>query len=67
MHGVQTVRDYWKVWQYLLEGTCNTDIEELLAACNSVREAWGVVTEWTLPASEAEKTLLVQQLQNVTM
>ena len=55
MHGVQTVRDNWKVWQYLLEATCNTDIEEKLAACNSVHEALGVVTEWTLPASEAEK------------
>ena len=61
MHGVQTVRDYCKVWQYLLEATCNTDIEEKLAACNSVLEAWGVVTEWTLPVTEAEKTLLVQQ------
>ena len=67
MHGVQTVRDYWKVWQYLLEATCNTDIEEKLAACMSVLEAWVVVTEWTLPVSEAEKTLLVQQLENVTM
>ena len=67
MHGVQTVRDDWKVWQYLLEATCNTDIEEKLAACISVLEAWGVVTEWTLPVSEAEKTLLVQQLENVTM
>ena len=67
MHGVQTVRDNWKVWQYLLEATCNTDIEEKLAACNSVLEAWGVVTEWTLPVSEAEKTPLVQQLENVTM
>ena len=67
MHGVQTVRDNWKVWQHLLEATCNTDIEEKLAACNSVHEAWGVVTEWTLPASEAEKTLLAQQLENITM
>ena len=67
MHGVQTVRDNWKVRQYLLEATCNTDIEEKLAACNFVHEAWGVVTEWTLPASEAEKTLLVQQLENVIM
>ena len=67
MHGVQTVRDNWKVCQYLLEATCNTDIEEKLAACNSVLEAWGVVTEWTLPVSEAEKALLVQQLENVTM
>ena len=67
MHGVQTVRDNWKVLQYLLEATCNTDIEEKLTYCNSVHEAWGVVTEWTLPVSEAEKTLLVQQLENVTM
>ena len=67
MYGVQTVRDNWKVWQYLLEATFNIDIEEKLAACNSVLEAWGVVTEWTLPVSEAEKTLLVQQLDNVTM
>ena len=67
MNGVQTVRDNWKVWQYLLEATCNTDIEEKLSACNSVLEAWGVVTEWTLPVGEAEKTLLVQQLENVTM
>ena len=67
MHGEQTVRDNWKVWQYLLEATCKTDIEEKLPACNSVHEARGVVTEWTLPASEAEKTLLVPQLENVTM
>ena len=67
MHGVQTVRYNWKAWQYLLEATCNTDIEEKVAACNSVLEAWGVVTEWTLPVSEAKKTLLVQQLENVTM
>ena len=64
---MQTARDNWKVWQYLLEATCNTDIEEKLVACNSVLEAWGVVTEWTLPVSEAEKTLLIQQLENVTM
>ena len=64
---MQTVQDNWKVWQYLLEATCNTDIEEKLAACNSVHEARGVVTEWTLPVSETEKTLLVQQLENVTM
>ena len=44
IHGVQTVGDNWKVWQYLLEAACNTDIEEKLAACNSVHEAWGVVT-----------------------
>ena len=67
IHGVQTVRDNWKVWQYLLEATCNTVMEEKLAACNSILEAWGVVTEWMLPVSEAEKTLLVQQLENVTM
>ena len=67
IHGVQTVGENWKVWQHLLEATCNTDIEEKLAACNSVYEAWGVVTEWTLPASEAEKTLLSQQLENVKM
>ena len=30
-------------------------------------EAWEVVTEWTLPVSEAEKTLLTQQLEYVTM
>ena len=64
---MQTVRDNWKVWQYLLEATCNTDIEEKLAACNSVLEAWRVVPEWTLPVSEAEKTLLLQQLENVKM
>ena len=64
---MRTVRDNWKVWQYLLEATCNIDIEENLAACNSNLEAWGVVTEWTLPVSEAEKTLFVQQLENVTM
>ena len=64
---MQTVRDNWKVWQYLLEATSNTDIEEKLAACNSVLQAWGVVTEWTLLVSVAEKTLLVQQLENVTM
>ena len=67
IHGVQTVGDNWKVWQHLLEATCNTDIEEKLVACNSVYEAWGVVTEWTLPASEAEKALLSQQLENVKM
>ena len=43
------------------------DIEEKLAACNSVLEAWGVVTEWTLPVSKSEKTLLVQQSEKVTM
>ena len=59
---MQTVRNNWNVWQYLLEATCNTDIEEKLAACN-VLEARGVVTEWALPVSEAEKTFLVQQLR----
>ena len=67
MHDVQIVRDNWKVWQYLLDATCNTDIGEKLAACNSVLEAWGVVTEWTLPVSEVDKALLVQQLEKVTM
>ena len=54
-HGVQAVGDNWKVWQYLLEATCNTDIEEKLASFNSVHEAWGVVTEWTLPRLRQRK------------
>ena len=68
MHGVQTVRDNWKVCQYFLGSHMqHRDIEDKLAACNSVLEAWGIVTAWTLPVSEAEKTFLVQHLENVTM
>ena len=42
-HGEKLVADHQKAWGYLLEATCNREIEEKLVACSCVPEAWEVI------------------------
>ena len=51
----------------LLEATCNTEIEEKMVACGCVPEVWEVNQGWSLPSSDAEKALLVGQLETIQM
>ena len=37
-HGKKLVADHPKAWGYLLEATCNTEMEEKLVACSCVPE-----------------------------
>ena len=67
VHGAALVTAHKRAWGYLLEATCGTDIEERLAACDCVPEAWRVIREWVLPTFDAEKTLLVRRLEAVEM
>ena len=67
IHGEKLVADHQKAWGYLLEATCNTEIKEKLVACSCVPEVWGVIQGWSLPTSDAEKALLVGQLETIQM
>lgn len=67
MHGRQAVKDHRKCWHFLSEAIFGTDIEERGASCGSVPDAWQVVREWSLPVSDADQRLLLQQLENVVM
>ena len=66
-HGEKLVADHPKAWGYLLEATYNTEIEEKLVACSRVPEVWEAIQGWSLPTSEAEKALLVGQLETIQM
>ena len=52
IHGEKLVADHQKPWGYLLEATCNTEIEEKLVACSCVSEVWEVIQGWSLPTSD---------------
>ena len=67
IHVEKLVADHQKAWGYLLEATCNTEIKEKLVACSCVPEVWEVIQGWSLPTSDAEKALLVRQLDTVQM
>ena len=67
VHGAALVTAHKRAWGFLLEATCGTDIEERLAACDCVPEAWSVIQEWLLPTLDAEKTLLVRRLETIEM
>ena len=67
IHGEKLVADHQKTWGYSLKATCNAEIEEKLVACSCVPEVWEVIQGWSLPASDAEKALLVVQLETIQM
>ena len=43
------------------------EIDEKLVACSCVPEVWEVIQGWYLPTSDAEKALLVGQLETIQM
>ena len=53
IHGEKLLADHQKAWGYLLEATCNTEIEEKLVACSCVPEVWEVIQGWSLPTSDS--------------
>ena len=59
--------DRQKARGHLLEATCNTEIEEKLVACSCAPQVWEVIQGWSLPTSDAEKALLVGQLETIQM
>ena len=64
-HIEKLVAHHQKAGRYLLEVTCNTEIEQKLVACSCVPEMWEVVQGWYLSTSDAEKALLVGQLETI--
>ena len=52
IHGEKLVADHQKAWGYLLEATCNTEIEQELIACSCVPDVWEVIQGWSLSTSD---------------
>ena len=52
IHGEKLVADHQKAWGYVLEATCNTEIEQKLIACSCVPEVWEVIQGWSLSTSD---------------
>ena len=48
IHGEKLGGDHQKAWGYLLEATCNTEIEQKLVACSCVPEVWEVIQWWSV-------------------
>ena len=66
-HGEQTVRDHERAWCFLLEATSDAPFEDRLLACKTLEEAWWIVAQWHMPATDSEKELLTDQLDNARM
>ena len=66
-HVKKLVADHQKAWGYLLEATCNTEVEDKQVSCSCVPEVWKVIQGWSLPTSDAEKALHVGQLNTIQM
>ena len=66
-HGEQTVRDHERAWCFLLEATADAPFEDRLLACTTLEEAWWIVAQWHMPATDSEKELLTDQLDNARM
>ena len=56
IHGEKLVADHQKAWGYLLEATCNTEIEEKLVACSCVPEVWEVIQGWSLSTINSDSS-----------
>ena len=56
IHGKKLVADHQKAWRYLLEATCNTEIEEKLVAYSCVPEVWEVIQGWSLPTINSDSS-----------
>ena len=66
-HTPQVVADHERAWTFLLEVTVDAPFEETMLAAQTLEQAWHVIVGWGLPTSDAEKALLVRQLETVQM
>ena len=68
-HTPQVVADHESAWTLLLEATEDAPFEETMLAAQTLEQAWHVIGGWGLPTinSDAEKELLVRQLETVQM
>ena len=61
------IAEHERAWTFLLEATVDAPFEETMLAAQTLEQAWHVIVSWGLPTSDAEKTLLVRQLETVQM
>ena len=66
-HTPQVVAEHERAWTFLLEATADAPFEETMLAAQTLEQAWHVIVGWGLPTSDAEKALLVRQLETVQM
>ena len=66
-HTPQVVADHERACTFLLEGTVDAPFEEAMLATQTLEQEWHVIVGWGLPTSDAEKALLVLQLETVQM
>ena len=66
-HTPQVVAEHERAWTFLLEATVDAPFEETMLAAQTLEQAWHVIVGWGLPTSDAEKALLVRQLETVQM
>ena len=66
-HTPQVVADHERAWTFLLEATLDAPFEETMFAAQTLEQAWHVIVGWGSPTSDAEKALLVRQLETVQM
>ena len=66
-HTPQVVAEHERAWIFLLEATVNAPLEEKMHSEQTLEQAWHVIVDWGLPTIDAEKALLVRQLETVQM
>ena len=67
-HTPQVVAGHERAWTFLLEATVDASFEETMLAVQTLLEqGWHVIVSWGLPTSDAEKALLLRQLETVQM
>ena len=66
-HTQQVMADHERAWTFLLEATVDAPFEETMLAAQTLEQAWHVIVGWGLPTCDAEKALLVRQLETVQM
>ena len=64
-HTPQVMADHERAWTIPLEATVDAPCEETMLAAQTLEQAWHVIVGWGLPTSDAEKALLVHQLETV--
>ena len=66
-HTPQVVAEHERAWTFLLEATVDAPFKETMLAVQTLEQAWRVIVGWGLPTNDAEKALLVHQIETVQM
>ena len=61
------VAEHERAWKFLLEATVDGPFEETMVAAQTLEQAWHVIVGWGLTTSDADKALLMRQLETVQM